>query len=543
MRRLVLFCLFILLGVSGVRAQDSYGERAKKYIDQYRDLALQEQKASGIPASITLGQGILETEAGASELMTEANNHFGIKCNNGWSGPTFNHTDDRPNECFKKYSCAAESFRDHSLHLKRNPRYSPLFNLSQTDYAAWATCLKKCGYATSPTYAQQLIKIIEDYNLQQYTFAAMDSNAPAYTADKPILSAPAASKKPLLLKSDREEIPAPVSGNTVHNIEAKAEETGVVAEESNDDGKVVSVNGLRAFFAHKGEMLLSYAVIYNVRYPHLLEINDLPDGPLPFDMYVYLDKKLPSGTHDKHVVTSGESLLMIAQAESIQLKKLMAMNLLGANEEPASGAILELQKPASRKPSIMRKEASVNTTDNDAAITASFSDPRREENYIDIHKIKTASEPADEPSRPATKPPAAEIKSTPKTVNAPANKPVSVKPHVEKVKEPLVKTEEDEELAKLKADLDKVVYADNSKIPAAAKSQTATSKTPPETVKETESKAEKVHSRNPRYYVIRKGETAFSIAKRNNVTVEDLFKWNDIDARGIQAGRKIIVQN
>ena len=104
----------MLLVATSTFAQDSYSARARKYVDQYATLAILEQKKSGIPASITLGQGILETEAGISELMTAANNHFGIKCKNGYQGPSFSHTDDAPDECFKSYSCAAESFRDHS---------------------------------------------------------------------------------------------------------------------------------------------------------------------------------------------------------------------------------------------------------------------------------------------------------------------------------------------------------------------------------------------------------------------------------------------
>ena len=137
--------------------------------------AISEQRASGIPASVILGQGILETEAGASELMVKANNHFGIKCKNNWQGPTFLHTDDAKDECFKKYQSAEESYKDHSAHLINNPRYAPLFKCSKTDYAAWAVGLKRCGYATNPQYAQRLIKIIEDFRLQEYTYAALDS--------------------------------------------------------------------------------------------------------------------------------------------------------------------------------------------------------------------------------------------------------------------------------------------------------------------------------------------------------------------------------
>lgn len=124
---------------------------------------------AGIPASITLAQGLLESGAGTSELATEANNHFGIKCHGDWNGPTMGHDDDKPNECFRVYESAEQSFEDHSDFLLRK-RYAPLFELDITDYKGWAKGLKKCGYATSPTYAQKLTAIIERYGLYKYDY-------------------------------------------------------------------------------------------------------------------------------------------------------------------------------------------------------------------------------------------------------------------------------------------------------------------------------------------------------------------------------------
>src|ERR1700761_7108128 len=158
MQKWIISCITMLLCVvANVRAQDTYADKVAQYINQYKSLAIAEQKRSGVPASVILGQGILETDAGCSELVTGANNHFGIKCKKEWTGETFAHTDDAPNECFRKYKCAEDSYKDHSEYLRTSARYADLFKLSKTDYAAWAFGLKRCGYATSPTYAKRLI--------------------------------------------------------------------------------------------------------------------------------------------------------------------------------------------------------------------------------------------------------------------------------------------------------------------------------------------------------------------------------------------------
>jgi flagellum-specific peptidoglycan hydrolase FlgJ len=138
------------------------------YVSKYKDDAIKEMKEFGIPASITLAQGIIESASGTSELATKANNHFGIKCS-GWQGETYRSDDDLPNECFRKYPTVLESYRDHSIFLHKK-RYESLFKLKITDYKGWAKGLKRCGYATNPEYAQKLISKIELHNL-----AALDT--------------------------------------------------------------------------------------------------------------------------------------------------------------------------------------------------------------------------------------------------------------------------------------------------------------------------------------------------------------------------------
>ncbi len=148
--------------VTSARA-DAYTD----YIDQFADMAVAQMTKHGVPASITLAQGLLESAAGRSTLATEGNNHFGIKCHNTWNGETMLRSDDAPDECFRVYDSAEQSFEDHSLFLKRK-RYAPLFELDPADYAGWAKGLKACGYATNPHYADILVTIIEKYALFNY---------------------------------------------------------------------------------------------------------------------------------------------------------------------------------------------------------------------------------------------------------------------------------------------------------------------------------------------------------------------------------------
>ena len=151
--------------VKSPRPNASYTEVVSNYIDNYSSIAKEEMLQYGIPASITLAQGILESGAGRGTLTSKANNHFGIKCHKGWTGERVYHDDDEAQECFRKYKDAKYSFRDHSLFLTQRSRYRDLFKLRKDDYKGWAKGLRKAGYATDPKYPNKLISIIERYNL------------------------------------------------------------------------------------------------------------------------------------------------------------------------------------------------------------------------------------------------------------------------------------------------------------------------------------------------------------------------------------------
>ena len=154
-------------------ADNSITENDKQFfIDTYAGLAISEMNFSGIPASITLAQAILESGWGRGKVAKGANNYFCIKCFNGWDGPTFDAKDDEPGlSCFRKYQTVFQSFRDHTIFLKEGRRYQPLFKLEKTDYRGWANGLKECGYATDKSYGKKLIELIEKHGLWLFDYA------------------------------------------------------------------------------------------------------------------------------------------------------------------------------------------------------------------------------------------------------------------------------------------------------------------------------------------------------------------------------------
>jgi hypothetical protein len=178
--------LFIL-GVLVIGTMSSWAQKQNPtylaYIEEWKAIAIQEQEDYGIPASITMAQALLESQAGQSELAINAKNHFGIKCTSEWFGGVYYHDDDKKNDCFRQYGNAAESFKDHSIFLKR-PRYSTCFEIAVEDYEGWARRLKECGYATDPSYAPKLIKLIEDYRLDTLTVSKTVHRPQAEPADR-----------------------------------------------------------------------------------------------------------------------------------------------------------------------------------------------------------------------------------------------------------------------------------------------------------------------------------------------------------------------
>ena len=292
------------LSLQGAMGQSKWNQRYQQYIDQYKDIAIEQMLKWKIPASITLAQGLLESGAGNGRLATKANNHFGIKCH-GWKGRTIYHDDDARGECFRSYSSAYESFEDHSRFLSSGQRYKGLFKLRLTDYQGWARGLKAAGYATNPRYASQLIDIIQLYRLYQYDKA---------TGYDKFMSQHAKDHR--------------VGGQQLHPIKIYNKNYYIVAREG-DTFRLIGE-----------EINISYRKIarYNER-----DKND----PLKPGEIIWLkkkQKKAPKEYKDRlHYVRAGESMYSIAQKYGIRLKSLYKMNHLSPDYDLRIGDELRLR--------------------------------------------------------------------------------------------------------------------------------------------------------------------------------------------------------
>ncbi|MFC2441083.1 MAG: glucosaminidase domain-containing protein [Segatella maculosa] len=304
-KRICLFLFACLFFISHLSAQMRWNSVYQEYIDQYKDLAIEEMLRYNIPASITLAQGIFESGAGRSELSVKGNNHFGIKCH-GWTGRSVYHDDDACNECFRAYDNVLQSYEDHSKFLRYNVRYNSLFTLQRTDYRGWAQGLKACGYATNPRYADKLIELIELYKL--------------YELDK------ATSYDKFMAK--RGGYDKPVSqGMSLHPIKIYNKNYYIIA---------------RAGDTFKGigeEIDISYRKIakYNER-----DKNDV----LHAGEIIYLKKKQKKADkaykNRPHIVKAGESMYSIAQRYGIRLKSLYKKNHLSPDYQARVGDTLRV---------------------------------------------------------------------------------------------------------------------------------------------------------------------------------------------------------
>jgi len=311
-----------------------------EYINNYKKLAMDEMQRAGVPAAVKLAQGIHETQAGKSDLVQKSNNHFGIKCKAVWTGDRVFHDDDSRGECFRKYGQAAESYKDHSDFLRSSDRYDFLFQLDPTDYKAWAYGLKRAGYATNPKYAPIIIKLIEDYNLEQYTLIAMGKIQPS---EEVVLQLP----KPF---TDLPITVSPVS-DTAEAAAQPALQIPVTAV-SYPTGEF-TINNTRVIFAKQGTALLTVAQQYDVSLSRLLEFNDLSgQDVLKTDQLLYLQRKRKSGTNEFHIVAPGESLYDICQKEAIRLDVLLDYNHLQRSMQPAVGEKLYLQGTSPSRPKL-----------------------------------------------------------------------------------------------------------------------------------------------------------------------------------------------
>ena len=293
MKKLKLF-LILIISCLTLQAQ-TRNKQYENYIKKYRELAVEEMKKYHIPASITLAQGLLESGAGQSTLARKSNNHFGIKCGSDWRGKTVSHDDDARGECFRAYKHPKESYEDHSKFLAGRSRYASLFKLKITDYKGWARGLKKAGYATNPRYADQLIGIIELYELHKYD----EKNYLKWIKKNP------------------------------------------------NPHQTYIANDLLYIVVRAGDSWKSISKEFDISQKKLRKYNDLYKGyALQVGDILYLEKKNKKADkeHIVHVLRAGESMYSVSQKYGIRLKNLYKMNKMNADDPaPEVGTILRLR--------------------------------------------------------------------------------------------------------------------------------------------------------------------------------------------------------
>ncbi len=272
----------------------------EQYIEKYSAMAVEEMYRSHIPASITLAQGILESGNGNSRLATQANNHFGIKCKNTWTGQTLNEDDDAPQECFRKYDAAIDSYRDHSDFLMKGKRYAFLFDLDSKDYKAWAFGLKKAGYATNPQYPELIISFIEKHQLNKYDEVKISE-------------------------------------------EEQTEKAVAKAEIVKTYGKEIIINGVPAITAKANESYAQIALNYDIKVYNIYKFNDLQkDDECKAGDTIYLKNKKNKAEIETYTYAKGDNIHKISQRFGIKIEKILSRNNLVLNQQPAVGQLIYL---------------------------------------------------------------------------------------------------------------------------------------------------------------------------------------------------------
>lgn len=318
----LLFCFAIAIANSFAQSSAVI----KDYIAKFKDIAIEEMNRTGVPASITLAQGIHETGAGTSKLVLKSNNHFGIKCKAEWKGESVSHDDDARGECFRRYADPTESYKDHSDFLKNRAHYATLFQLDPTDYEGWAHGLKKAGYATNPKYPQILIKLIKDYKLQDYTLVALG---------RKVMDDETRDIASVKVEKNNEQ-------QTAQNNTQKVYPEGVF-----------QINRTKVIFVPKGTSYLAIAQQNAVPLHRIFEFNDMVEREeTPSDGLVFLQRKRREGATESHKVVQGETLYDIAQVEGIQLESLISYNYLRPDVPPVAGRNLYLKKGDARPKAI-----------------------------------------------------------------------------------------------------------------------------------------------------------------------------------------------
>jgi len=331
------YCFVALSLFLSLRQTAEAGDNRKmsreEYIAEYQDDAVRDMQKTGVPASITLAQALLESNDGNSPLAVEANNHFGIKCA-GWNGPTFLHDDDKRDDCFRKYNSVFESYDDHSLFLKSRPRYASLFELRQDDYKSWAKGLKKAGYATDPHYADRLVKIIEDHHLYDLDHPQSNSMTASNYPDNPVPEKESGS--PNEVREANEYHPRHLNHVMVASVEAV---------DAFSHRTVEQINGVDFIRARRGDTYQRIAREFELGSWQLPKYNETESsGELLEGQVVYLKPKKSSGSGPEYITKDGDSVYSVSQATGIKMKFICKYNGLHEGDTLEAGRRILLRK-------------------------------------------------------------------------------------------------------------------------------------------------------------------------------------------------------
>ena len=325
MKKIVAIILLVFVGVASLSA--SVRQTREEYVEKYKAIAIAHMERYGIPASITMAQGILESDSGNSKLSTSSNNHFGIKCKKHWTGDRVYHDDDAKGECFRAYPSVEASYEDHADFLDQSPRYDSLFAYPSDDYRSWARGLKACGYATAPDYAERLVKIIESMKLY---LLDKENGSKIYSAAK----------------------------NAVANTESWWESNIATSDEQiNPNAFRVTVNSHKGYgvyrtnhtfyvVAKEGDTFESVGKVFDISPKMLRKLNDVEkDATLAKGDIVYIERKKTQwlGNVMQHKVVRDENLYSLSQSYGIRLKSLAKLNGLGKGEDVRKGEIIRLK--------------------------------------------------------------------------------------------------------------------------------------------------------------------------------------------------------
>ena len=317
----ILASAVLLVAVCADAQKMSGSSPQERYIYTYSDIAVAEMQRTGVPASITLAQGIIESGSGLSNLAINGNNHFGIKCHNNWKGGTMFMDDDAKGECFRTYDNPEQSFRDHSDFLRYRDRYKFLFDLDRRDYKGWAFGLKQAGYATDPSYANKLIRCIEQYDLSRFDFLTNEelANVP---------ESPNKIEEPVVIRSSGS---APVAEEFRFSLSRV----------------MYSLNNVAFVYSHDGESYKSIARDHHLFLFEILRFNDVKaDTVLEPGTVVYLEakkRKAPAGLDMYIVSQDGESLHNICQRFAVRESAIRLLNHLGQDSQLFEGDVLKLR--------------------------------------------------------------------------------------------------------------------------------------------------------------------------------------------------------